>query len=96
MSDEETELPASEKLKQNRYKGLRPWKPGQIPNPKGRPREPKNHAEVVSTIRANTQEILDTMFGIMRKARISPGDRTRFKPARTIEAHPEPEPGVVR
>ena len=40
---------------------------------------PKQHAEVVGRIRDNAEEILDTLFGLMRKARLSPGDKTRFQ-----------------
>ena len=40
---------------------------------------PKQHAEVVGRIRDNAGEILDTLFSLMRKARLSPGDKTRFQ-----------------
>jgi hypothetical protein len=65
----------TEKLKASRAKHLKPWKSGVSPNPGGRP---KQHAELVAAIRDNTDEILGTMLRLMRKARLSPGDRTRY------------------
>jgi hypothetical protein len=66
----------TEKLRAQRAKYLKPsWKKGEgSANPGGRP---KQHAEVVARIRENSTEILDTLFGLMRKARLSPGDKTR-------------------
>ena len=53
---------------------MKPWPKGQ-PNTCGRP---KQHAEVVATIRDNAEEILGTLFRLMRKDRLSPGDKTRY------------------
>jgi hypothetical protein len=41
----------------------------------GRPRQ---HAEVVGRIRESADEILDTLFDLLRKERLSPGDKIRF------------------
>ena len=65
----------TEKLKAQRAKYLKPWPKGKSTNTGGRP---KQHAEVVARIRENSTEILDTLFGLMRKARLSPGDKTRY------------------
>lgn len=68
--------PASPEVKAKRTRGLTPWKKGDAsPNPGGRP---KQHAEVVAAIRDNAEEILGTLFELMRKPRLSPGDKTRF------------------
>ena len=63
---------ATEKRKAQQANYLKPrsgYHPGQK---SGRP---KQHAEVVGH---NAGEILDTLFGLMRKARLSPGDKTRY------------------
>jgi len=64
----------TEKRKAQQAKYLKPWPKGQ-PNTCGRP---KQHAEVVATIRDNAEEILGTLFRLMRKDRLSPGDKTRY------------------
>ena len=64
----------TEKRKTQQAKYLKPWPKGQ-PNTCGRP---KQHAEVVATIRDNAEEILGTLFRLMRKDRLSPGDKTRY------------------
>src|SRR5258706_12311019 len=53
-------------------------KASRFPESRAQLRAHPRRRRIPYSIRANTQEILDTMFGIMRKARISPGDRTRF------------------
>lgn len=65
----------SEKQKQARAKNLKMWKPGQTGNPGGRPRA---HREAVDKIRAATDEVLEVMFALLRKKRLSAGDKIRL------------------
>jgi hypothetical protein len=54
MSEEEDEVPPSEKLKQKRYCGLKPFKKGTSGNPSGRS---KQHTERVAEVRIHAYEL---------------------------------------
>lgn len=64
MSDKETGgRTPPEKLKQKRYRG---------------PKQAGKRAETGGKPKAHAEEILETLYSIMRKPRLLPGDRTRF------------------
>ena len=54
----------SPKLKEKRYSGLRPWKPGEVQNPGGRPRQ---HKEMVQKLRENADFVTDTILALIEK-----------------------------